>query len=86
MTDEITTPAKTEGRHQWPPIVYLVDNDLSFLRALSRILRAADYRVETFGSAEGSCAEPQSNLRGLSVVNREHNRLKPTTSAVLKPN
>jgi FixJ family two-component response regulator len=44
--------ALTEGQHQCPPIVYLIDDDLSFLRALSRLLRAAGYRVETFASAE----------------------------------
>src|SRR6516164_10351550 len=40
--------AQTESQHQRPPTVYLVDDDISFLRALSRLLRAADYRVETF--------------------------------------
>jgi hypothetical protein len=52
MTHETMTSTKTEGQHQRPSIVYLVDDDLSFLRALSRLLRAADYRVETFGSAK----------------------------------
>jgi len=52
MTHETFTPAQSEGLQRHPPIVYLVDDDPSFLRALSRRLRAADYRVETFGSAE----------------------------------
>jgi FixJ family two-component response regulator len=52
MTHETVTPRQTEGRHQHQPTVYLVDDDMSFLRALSRLLRAADYRLETFGSAE----------------------------------
>jgi FixJ family two-component response regulator len=52
VTDETITPGETGGQHQRLPIVYLVDDDLSFLRALSRFLRAADYRVETFASAE----------------------------------
>jgi len=30
MTHETIAPAKTEGQHQRPPIVYLVDDDLSF--------------------------------------------------------
>jgi hypothetical protein len=39
MTHETIAPAKTEGQHQRPPIVYLVDDDMSFLRALSRLAR-----------------------------------------------
>jgi FixJ family two-component response regulator len=35
-----------------PPIVYLIDDDPSFLSALSRRLRVAGYKVETFVSAE----------------------------------
>jgi len=34
-----------------PPVVHIVDDDLSFLRALTRRLRAAGYTVEAFGSA-----------------------------------
>jgi FixJ family two-component response regulator len=33
------------------PIVYVVDDDASFLVALSRLLRAAGYHVKTFSSA-----------------------------------
>jgi FixJ family two-component response regulator len=35
-----------------PPIVYLIDDDPSFLSALSRRLQVAGYEVETFVSAE----------------------------------
>ena len=52
MTCETFIPAQSEGPQQRPPIVYLVDDDSSFLRALSRRLRAANYRVETFAPAE----------------------------------
>src|SRR5690349_5614914 len=31
--------------------VFIVDDDASFLNSLARFLRAAGYRVETFGSA-----------------------------------
>jgi FixJ family two-component response regulator len=34
------------------PTIHLVDDDPSVLRALSRLLRSADYHVEQFGSAE----------------------------------
>jgi hypothetical protein len=36
MTCETFTPAQSEGPQQRPPIVYLVDDDSSFLHALSR--------------------------------------------------
>jgi hypothetical protein len=51
MTHVSTSP-QSETQRQGVPIVYLVDDDPSFLRALSRRLRAADYQVETLGSAE----------------------------------
>jgi hypothetical protein len=52
MTEGTCTPAQSEGRQRHPPIVYLVGDDPSFLRALPHRLQAADYRVEIFGSAE----------------------------------
>jgi len=39
------------------PAVYVVDDDASFLAAVSRLLRAAGYRVHTYTSAEGLLAE-----------------------------
>ena len=68
MTHETIAPAKTEGQHQRPPIVYLVDDDMSFLRALSRLLRAADYRVETFASAEEFLKCDRSEAAGCVVL------------------
>jgi FixJ family two-component response regulator len=52
MSHQIANPPRTENRPQRAPIIYLVDDAPSFLRALSRRLRAADYQVEAFGSAE----------------------------------
>ena len=52
MSHQVASSPQTEDRPQRTRIIYLVDDDLSFLRALSRRLRAADYQVETFGSAE----------------------------------
>jgi FixJ family two-component response regulator len=46
----------------------LVDNDPSFLRALSRRLRAADYQVETFGSAEEFLTRRRSDAAGCAVL------------------
>ena len=34
------------------PLVAVVDDDASFLRSVRRLLRAAGYRVQTFGSAK----------------------------------
>jgi FixJ family two-component response regulator len=68
MTHETFTPAESEGRQRRPPIVYLVDDDPSFLRALSRRLRAADYRVETYASAEEFLKCDRSEAAGCAVL------------------
>ena len=39
------------------PAVYVVDDDSSFVAAVSRLLRAAGYVVRTYASAEGLLAE-----------------------------
>jgi FixJ family two-component response regulator len=44
--------ANMEGQPPVAPIVYLVDDDPSFLRALSRRLQAAGYEVQCFDSPE----------------------------------
>jgi FixJ family two-component response regulator len=46
----------------------LVDDDPSFLRALSRRLLAADYQVETFGSAEEFLTRRRSDAAGCAVL------------------
>jgi Response regulator receiver domain len=46
MTHETFTRGQSEGRQRHPPVVYLVDDDPSSLRTLSRRLQAADYRAE----------------------------------------
>jgi FixJ family two-component response regulator len=46
----------------------LVDDDPSFLRALSRRLRAPDYQVETFGSAEEFLTRRRSDAAGCAVL------------------
>jgi len=67
MTYEAASP-QTETQRQGSPIIYLVDDDPSFLRALSRRLRAADYQVETFGSAEEFLARRRSDAAGCAVL------------------
>jgi FixJ family two-component response regulator len=49
MMSDIATANRPE---QVAPIVYLVDDDPSFLRALSRRLQAAGYQVECFDSPD----------------------------------
>jgi len=68
MINETIARAQTEGHHQRPPIIYLVDDNLSFRRGLSRRLRAADYRVETFGSAEEFLDGDRSEPAGCVVL------------------
>jgi FixJ family two-component response regulator len=50
------------------PIVYLVDDDPSFLRALSRLLSAAEYQVEIFESAKEFLTRPRSDAPGCAVL------------------
>ena len=59
---------QSEIQRQGAPLIYLVDDDPSFLRALSRRLRAAGYRVETFGSAEEFLTRRRSDAAGCAVL------------------
>jgi FixJ family two-component response regulator len=59
---------KSESQHTGAPIIYLVDDDPSFLRALSRRLGAAGYHVECFSSAEEFLADPRSAIPGCAIV------------------
>jgi FixJ family two-component response regulator len=68
MSQQIVSATQSTVRTQHTPIIYLVDDDPSFLRALSRRLRAADYRVETFGSAEEFLSHPRSEAAGCVVL------------------
>jgi FixJ family two-component response regulator len=67
MIQEGASP-QSEIQRQGAPIIYLVDNDPSFLRALPRRLRTADYRVETFGSAEQFLTRRRSDAAGCAVL------------------
>ena len=67
MIQEAASP-QNEIQRQGAPIIFLVDDDPSFLRALSRRLRAADYRVETFGSAEEFLTRRRSDAAGSAVL------------------
>ena len=67
MTQEAASP-QSESQRQDAPIIYLVDDDPSFLRALSRRLRTADYQVETFGSAEEFLTRRRSDAAGCVVL------------------
>jgi DNA-binding NtrC family response regulator len=67
MTHEAASP-QSEIQRQGASIVYLVDDDPSFLRALSRRLRAADYQVETFGSAKEFLTRRRSDAAGCALL------------------
>lgn len=68
MSHQATSPPQSEGQRQRAPVIYLVDDDPSFLRALSRRLRAADYQVETFDSAEEFLSRRRSDATGCAVL------------------
>jgi len=50
------------------PIVRVVDDDASFLKALARMLRASGFEVMTFASAEEFLAQGELNVPGCVIV------------------
>jgi FixJ family two-component response regulator len=50
------------------PVIHIVDDDASFLRSVSRLLRASGYPVRTFGSARQFLDELGLNQRGCVVM------------------
>ncbi len=51
-----------------PPTVYVVDDDPAVLKSLARLLRAAGFRPETFGSAQEFIAQHQADTPGCLVL------------------
>ena len=49
-------------------IVHVVDDDVSFLTAVSRLLRAGGYEVKTFPSAASFLANPPADSPGCVIV------------------
>jgi len=68
MRQQTASTSQGEDERQVAPIIYLVDDDPSFLRALSRRLRAAGYQVEAFGSAEQFLSRRRSEAPGCAVL------------------
>jgi FixJ family two-component response regulator len=68
MTTPETTNPPREGSPPRAPLVYLVDDDPSFLRAAARRLRAADYQVETFASAQAFLSHRRSEEAAACAV------------------
>ena len=50
------------------PIVHLVDDDASFLKAVSRLLRAHGFTVKTFDSAAALLAQVSPETRGCVIA------------------
>jgi RNA polymerase sigma factor (sigma-70 family) len=60
--------AQSGVERQGAPVIYLVDDDPSFLRALSRRLRGDGYEVECFDSAEEFLRRHRSDIPGCAVL------------------
>jgi FixJ family two-component response regulator len=60
--------AQSGVERQGAPVIYLVDDDPSFLRALSRRLRAEGYEVECFDSVEEFLRRRRSDIPGCAVL------------------
>lgn len=54
-----------------PPLVFLVDDDKSYLRATDRLLRASGYRTMLFASARQFLDERPADARGCVVTDLE---------------
>src|SRR6185295_13810163 len=50
------------------PMVRIVDDDASFLKAVSRMLRASGFEVKTFGSADQFLKELDPDIPGCVLV------------------
>ncbi len=46
------------------PTVFVIDDDVSVLRGLTRLLKSAGYAVQSFGSADAFLASPHQGLAG----------------------
>lgn len=57
--------------HDSSPVVFLVDDDESYLRSVDRLLRANGYRTSPFASARQFLAERPANVRGCVVADLE---------------
>jgi len=68
MRQQTANSSQSEHQNHLAPIIYLVDDDRSFLRALSRRLQAAGYQVEAFGSAEQFLGRRSSEAPGCAVL------------------
>jgi FixJ family two-component response regulator len=51
-----------------PPIIYVVDDDVSFLTAVTRLLRAGGYEVKAFASAAEFLQSPPADSPGCVIV------------------
>jgi RNA polymerase sigma factor (sigma-70 family) len=60
--------AQSGVERQGAPVIYLVDDNPSFLRALSRRLRGDGYEVECFDSAEEFLRRHRSDIPGCAVL------------------
>ena len=50
------------------PTIFIVDDDASFRTALSRLLRASGFAVQTFASAEAFLARSEPDVPGCALV------------------
>lgn len=68
MNTQPSTPPPPATRHSPPATVYIVDDDISFLRSLSRLLRAAGFHVVVHNSAAEFLGELKSDMNGCVIT------------------
>jgi two-component system response regulator FixJ len=68
MTSEFTIHPPPTTHHSPPATVYVVDDDVSHLRSLARLLKATGFRVVIHNSAAELLAELQPDMAGCVVT------------------
>jgi RNA polymerase sigma factor (sigma-70 family) len=68
MNSQPSTHPPLATGHSPPATVFIVDDDVSFLRSLSRLLRASDFHVVAHSSAAQFLAELQPDMNGCVIT------------------
>ena len=68
MTQQSPAPSPRSGRDCAPPLVYVVDDDVSYLRSISRLLQASGFEVVIHNSAAEFLSELRPEMTGCVIT------------------
>ena len=63
-----TSPDQSPTEEEFPTVIYLVDDDVSYLRSCSRLLRAAGFNVVIHNSAAEFLLELRADMSGCVIT------------------